>query len=129
MSVDYFGQDTVGTLYNEEKTLENAILEEARNLRACGDELSTAKADYDALKHQELLHLYVEESNAPTLKRTEKMREAIYRTKFAAERLKWVMAERKYKTSLDYLDSLKSVLISTQSRMKIFLLTQSLDGN
>lgn len=127
MSVDYFGQDNPQTVYNRLVEMENQILDIAGQVRSDGNAAIQAKADYDTLKHQELLHLYTEESQGG-IKRTEKMREAIYRSKFSSERLAWQLADRNYQTQQEYLKSLSAVLISTQVRAKILEMDRKLGG-
>ena len=127
--MDYFGQDTPQTVYNRLVEMENQILDIAGQVRSDGNAAIQAKADYDTLKHQELLHLYTEESaSGGTLKRTEAMRQAIYRSKFSAERLAWQLADRNYQTQQEYLKSLSAVLISTQVRAKILEMDRKLGG-
>jgi len=125
--VDYFGQDTPGSIYNKLVEMENQILDIAGQVRSDGNAAIQAKADYDTLKHQELLHLYTEESQGG-IKRTEAMRQAIYRSKFSAERLAWQLADRNYQTQQEYLKSLSAVLISTQVRAKILEMDRKLGG-
>lgn len=125
--MDYFGQDSPQTVYNSLVEMEKQILEIANQVRSDGNTAIQAKADYDTLKHQELLHLYTEESQGG-IKRTEAMRQAIYRSKFSSERLAWQLADRNYQTQQEYLKSLSAVLISTQVRAKILELDRKLGG-
>lgn len=124
--MDYFGQDNPASVYNELKELEQTILVTAQQVRSAGNEAITKKTAYEALKHQKLLELYVEESETPGLKRTELSRTVIYRTVYAAERLAWVLAEREYETEKEYLKSLLAVQISTEVRSKLLEIDRDL---
>lgn len=121
--------DSPMTVYKELKDLEAEIRAASDECRVKGRSAIEAKARYDNHKHDELLRLYVEESDSETvdekgkkvqaIKRTEMERASIYRTKFATERLSWVLADREYEVSRDYVKSLLAMLMSVQTRSRL----------
>lgn len=121
-----FAEDSIHSVYKELKDLEVELLNAADECRHKGMDAARAKGVYEALKHTELLALFVEEDASQfvdekgkicfRVKRTIDQREAIYRDKFAAERLAWTLADREYEVSKDYVTALQSALKSVQTR-------------
>lgn len=113
-----FADDTPATLYEEMQDLEQRLTESAEECKDKGRDSINKKALYDSFKHGELVRMFAEEASTG-LKRTEVQRAALYRNKYATERLAWQLAEREYEICKDAVKVLQSCLTSTQARAKL----------
>lgn len=115
-----FADDTLHSLYQQAKSIEDEILRESKECRDKGIAAIEAKNHYDGLKHTRLVTLFSQESQSNgSIKRTEKQREAMYRTEYSTERTAWVLKEREWEVSKDYLKNLQAVLSSLQTRSRL----------
>ena len=114
-----YADDSAASIYDEEKVMEKRVIEAADDCRRAGRDAIQKKAFYYQLKHTYLVRLFAEEATTAGLKRTEVQRSAMYREVYATERMAWILAEREYEVSKDYLRSLMAVLNSLQTRAKL----------
>lgn len=124
-----FADDTPSSVYCELKEFERLIMQAAQDCCEKGKTHTTLQSSYDNCKEQELIRLFAQEAasvttdekgkQVQTLKRVEAERSAIYRTKYGTERLAAVLAKREYEVAQSYLESLKAVLMSIQTRSRM----------
>lgn len=110
--------DNLETIYNELKQLEVAIEGCGENIRRLAIDAANKRADYEGLKNNALIEMFAEEAKGQP-KRTEKHREAIYRTMFASQRLAWQLADNELSAERDVLKGLLGSQISTEVRRGI----------
>lgn len=92
-----------------------ALTQTALRLKKSAVASVNARSVYENQKNQYLLQLKAEESLDATIKRTDAIRTAMYRSQFADERLAWQLAEVNYETDRDLLRALMAKLNAIQS--------------
>lgn len=110
--------DTPKTLYDELKRLEAAIEQAGKDVREAGRMAAHKQAEYELLKNQKLIELFNEEAETG-IKRTEAIRQAIYRKEFSDQRFEWQLAVNELKTASEYLKALLGNQISVEVRLKL----------
>jgi len=116
--MDYYGQDTPLSVYNELRRLEVEIEQCSANIRSLSQDAVNKQADYELLKNKELIAMFKEEQK-DVPKRTEAQRTSLYRTKYSEERLAWMLAENELKGERDVLRALLGNQISTEVRLRL----------
>lgn len=115
-----FHTDSLETLYDEIQALEDAILEASKQQQQFGVDEANAIADYEGKKSGYVLRLHAEESSAGFKgKRTDAIRQSMYRKKFENERLKRALAVNALSANQNFIKSLLAVLSAKQSRIRI----------
>lgn len=115
-----FGEDSISSVYAEEKAMEQTVLQAAEDCRKYGRDAIQKKNHYEGLKHTLLVNMFSEEADpAFTKKRTVDQRQALYRTTYAAERMSWMLADREYEIAKEWLKACTSALNSIQTRSRL----------
>lgn len=122
-----YQDDNLETIYNELAPLETEIQQTGENIRQLARDAANAAADYENAKNLFLIELYKEEAKDGT-KRTEAHRTALYRSQHAGLRLASNLKKNEHMAERDYLDALKSKLMSIQSRAGILKIENSFNG-
>lgn len=117
--MDYYGQDTPISVYNELKQWEIEIEQCSANIRDLSVKAVNKQADYELLKNKELIAMFKEEASKAVAKRTEAQRTSAYRVKYSAQRLAWMLAENELKGERDVLRALLGNQISTEVRLRL----------
>ena len=113
-----YQDDTLENIYNEIEQLEAEIITAAVSLKTLGETEANASAIYENKKNRYLIELYAEEAETGT-KRTESIRQAMYRRAYEAERMQKYLALNDLKSTQEYIRAILAVLSSRQSRMRI----------
>lgn len=117
-----YDDDTPRSLYNEFCQLEDEIESVGRNIKTLATIAETSIADYETAKNKTLLELHAEESSPEWKgKRTEALREAIYRERHHDLRVQRAIAIADLKSERDLLSALQSKLTGLQSRKGILM--------
>ncbi len=110
--------DTRQSLNEELKVLQDAIAELGRTLPQKGRDAAQARSNYELAKAKELIAMYKQETEGK-FKRTIEQRTAIYREKFATERLDAYLAENEFNAEGSHLKALLGALTALQTRARL----------
>lgn len=113
-----YQNDTLETVYNELEDIESEIYAAAKEAPEYGRKEAEAIAEYENKKGKFLLELAAEEAK-DGIKRTEAIRTAMYRQKFADERFERDKAIRLKQAHDTYIKGLMTVINSRQSRLRV----------
>jgi hypothetical protein len=113
-----YQEDNIENIYNEIEQLEAEIITAAASLKSLGEADANASAIYENKKNRYLIELFAEEAETGT-KRTESIRQAMYRRMYETERLQKSLATNALKSTQEYVKAMLSVLSSRQSRMRV----------
>lgn len=122
-----YKEDTPQILYDQMVKIENEIESVGRNIKVLAEAEANAVADYEQKKNNYLIVLYTNESQKGG-KRTEKQREALYRSIYANERLAMFLAKSNLQSERDLLGALKAKLQGIQSRKGIMMSEMDISG-
>lgn len=114
-----FDTDTLPKLYDELEVLQGAIAQSATDYKTLANEYANAVCDYEDAKGRTLIALKAEEDATTGLKRTESVREAIYRTEHADLRRKRTELGEAVRAEKVFLDALANQLTATQTRIRL----------
>jgi hypothetical protein len=112
--------DKIANLYNDLENLQGAIRDSSLEVKTLGQQKTEAACDYEEAKNKSLILMKAEEDESEgKLKRTESIREAIYRTEHQDLRRKWLFLVNKFDTEKIYLDTLQSQVMGLQTRIRL----------
>ena len=114
-----FVEDTIPKLYDELEVLQGAIAQSALDYKTLANEYANAVCDYEDAKGRTLIALKAEEDATSGLKRTESVREAMYRTEHADLRRKRTELGEAVRAEKVFLDALANQLTATQTRIRL----------
>jgi len=115
-----FDTDTIAGLYDKLANLQDSNAAAAGEYRELSLMAITAQCDYEEAKNKTILELKLEEdASEGKIKRTESVREAIYRTEHADLRRAWLLTAESLKTQKIFLDAMKEQISALQTRIRL----------
>ena len=93
----------------------NALTDTALRLRKSGTESVNARCDYEDAKNELVLKLRQEEIDDPKKKRTDAVRQSVYRSMLKEERKNWLGKESNYETDKILFKGLQSKINALQT--------------
>ena len=125
-----YAEDTPPRLYDEFVRVEDEIERVGRNIKTLATKEATSIANYEQAKNNTILALLKEEAldsyDGP--KRTDKIREAIYRTRHSDLRLQMFLAKADLSSEKSLLNALQAKLDGLQSRKGIMVGEMNMNG-
>lgn len=104
---------------NDLQSAVDALTETAKRLKTSAKEAVNKRCEYEAKKNSYLIEMKAEESDDPTIKRTDAIRTAMYRQMFKDERKEWLAAESDYETDVIIFKGLQSKLNAQQTLSRL----------
>ncbi len=118
-----YQDDTPADIYRQLEELENEIEKVGRNIKVLARNEAEAIADYELAKNMTIIDLIKEEASPEfTGKRTDKQREALYRSRHHGLRLAKGLAMADVKSERDLLSALDAKMSGLQSRKGIIMM-------
>jgi hypothetical protein len=115
-----FDTDTIAGLYDNLANLQDNGAVAVAEYRELAMLAINAQCDYEEAKNKTILELKLEEdASEGKIKRTESVREAIYRTEHADLRRAWLLTAESLKTQKIFLDAMKEQISALQTRIRL----------
>lgn len=115
---NYYETDDPAILYNLICQTEEAVFAASASYSHRQEVEALCESDYQTRKSRLLLAMRREESRNPAKKRTDAVREAVYRVKLKDVRLMRDLAKGQKWSAKEHLDSLRAVLESRRDRLR-----------
>jgi hypothetical protein len=125
-----YAEDTPPKLYDEFVIIENEIEKVGRNIKPLAIAEANAISAYEKAKCDEVILMLGEEANPDYdgPKRTDKTREALYRSRHSGLRLAMYLAKAEFAAEKQLLSALESKLTGMQSRKGLMVGEMKLGG-